>query len=85
MSEKGKIIGKVVHYFDNIQVAVVQLEAGLKQGDEIRITGGEKTDFTQEVKSMQVEHKEIKKAKKGDEIGMKVKEKVRDGYKVYKI
>jgi len=83
--KEGKPIGKVVHYFDKIGVAVVQLEKGLKDGDTIRIAGGESTDFTQEVKSMQVDHKEIKKAKKGDEVGMKVKEKVREDYKVFKV
>jgi len=81
----GKLIGEVVHYFDKIGVAVLQLDAGLKIGDEIRIVGGENTDFKQVIKSMQVDHKEIKKAKKGDEVGMKVKEKVRDGYKVHKL
>jgi len=83
--EEGKLIGKVVHYFDKIKVAVVKLSGALKQGDKIRIAGGEATDFTQEVSSMQVEHQEIKKAKKGDEVGLKVKEKVRDGYQVYKL
>lgn len=83
--EEGKLIGQVVHYFDKIGVAVVQLDKGLKGGDEIRLAGGESTDFTQTVESMQVDHKEIKKAKKGDEVGMKVKEKVREGYKVYKL
>jgi len=86
MAEKeGKPIGKVVHYFDKIQVAVIQLDKGLKEGEIIRIAGGESTDFTQEVKSMQVDHKAIKKAKKGDEFGMKVKEKVREDYKVFKV
>ena len=83
--EEGKLIGKVVHYFDKIGVAVVQLDSALKQGDTIRIAGGEATDFKQEVKSMQVDHQEIDKAKKGDEVGMKVGEKVREGYKVYKL
>ncbi len=83
--EKEKLIGKITHYFSNIEVAVIKLSASLKVGEKIRIVGGEKTDFTQEVKSMEVEHKKIKKAKKGDEVGLKVKEKVREGYKVYKI
>ena len=83
--EEGKLIGHVVHYFDKIGVAVIQLSDTLKDGDEIRIAGGESTDFTQTVESMQVDHKEIKKGKKGDEVGMKVKEKIREGYKVYKI
>ena len=83
MSEEGKLIGEVTHYFDKIGVAVIKLDAPLKVGDNIRISGGESTDFNQEVESMEVEHEKIKKAKKGDEVGLKVKEKVREGYKVY--
>ena len=83
--EEGKLIGKVVHYFDKIGVAVIALDAPLKVGDTIRIVGGESTDFTQEVGSMEIEHEKIKKAKKGQEVGLKVKEKVREGYKVYRI
>ena len=84
-SEEGKLIGKVSHYFSNIKVAVIKLSAPLSIGDAIRIVGGENTDFDQTVESMEVEHEKIKKAKKGDEVGMKVKENVREGYKVYKV
>lgn len=83
MAEKLKEIGKIIHYFDHIKVAVIALSGKLKTGDTIRIIGGEGTDFSQEVGSMEVEHEKIKQAKKGDEVGMKVKKKVRDGYKVY--
>ena len=83
--KKGKLIGKIVHYFGNIKVAVIKLTAPLKAGETIRIAGGETTDFEQKVKSMQVEHEEIEKAKKGDEVGLKVDEKVREGYKVYQV
>lgn len=78
-------IGKITHYFSNISVAVIDLVSVLKEGDNIRITGGEDTDFEQTVDSMQVEHKEVKTAKKGDSVGLKVKEKVREGYNVFKI
>ena len=80
----GKLIGRVTHYFDNLQVAVVELDSALKKGDTIRIVGGD-TDFEQPVESMQVDHKEVDSAKKGSEVGMKVSQKVRDGYRVYKI
>ena len=83
--KEGKLIGRITHYFDKIGVAVIELDAPLEVGDTIRIIGGESTDFTQEVESMEVEHEKIKKAKKGDSIGLKVKEKVREGYKVYRI
>ena len=78
-------IGKITHYFSNIGVAVIDLSSTLKVGDTIRIVGGEETDFEQEVKSMQIDHKEVKIAKKGDSMGMKVDEKVHEGYKVFKV
>jgi len=84
-AKKEKPIGEVAHYFSNIEVAVVKLSAPVSIGEEIRITGGENTDFTQKVESMQIEHEKITKAKKGQEVGMKVKEKVREGYKVFKV
>ena len=83
--EEGKLIGKVTHYFSKIGVAVIELSDKLSVGDTIRIAGGEETDFTQTVDSMEIEHEKMEKAKAGDPIGIKVKEKVREGYKVYKI
>ena len=86
MSEEieGKSIGKIAHYFGHIGVAVIDLSDKLKAGDTIRIIGGE-TDFTQQVESMEIEHQKIKEAKKGDSVGLKVEQKVREGYKVYKV
>ena len=83
--EEGKLIGRITHYFDKIEVGVIELTAPLAVGDTIRVVGGENTDFSQEVESMEVEHEKIKKAKKGDSVGLKIKEKVREGYKVYKV
>lgn len=83
--KNGKLIGKITHYFSNIEVAVINLSAPLKEGDTIRIVGGQETDFDQEAKSMQIDHKEVRSAKKGDSVGIKVGEKVHEGYKVYKI
>jgi len=82
---EGKLIGQVIHFFSHISVAVIKLTGPLSAGDNIRIVGGENTDFNQAVDSMEVEHEKIEKAKKGDEVGLKVKDKVREGYKVYKI
>ena len=66
-------------------MAVIDLTAPLKEGDKIRVIGGQETDFEQEVKSMQIEHEEVRSGKKGDSVGMKIAEKVHEGYKVYKI
>jgi hypothetical protein len=80
----GKLIGRVIHFFDNIGVAVIKLNSGLTIGDKIQIVGGD-IDFKQEVKSMQIEHEKIKRAKPKDEIGLKVSKKIRTGYRVFKI
>jgi hypothetical protein len=83
-SKKEKLIGRVSHYFGHIGVAVLDLKDKLEEGDEIRFVGGE-TDFTQKAKSMEVDHEKIKKAKKGDSVGLKTEQKVREDYKVYKV
>jgi putative protease len=83
--KEEKPLGKVIHYFSHIGVAVVKLDGKLAAGDEVRIVGGEETDFNQTIDSMEVDHKKVEKAKSGDEVGMKVNEKVREGYKVYKV
>lgn len=83
-----KLLGKVTHYYDKIGVAVVEVKAPIKVGETIRIKAPEasprETDFTQEVVSMQIEHEQIKKAKKGDMIGLKVGQEVKEGDEVYK-
>jgi hypothetical protein len=75
--------GKVTHYFPRIGVAVVALSDDLKQGDEIRFNGTH-TDFTQKVVSMQIEHKTIANAMRGQEIGLKVDRDVKVGDRVLK-
>lgn len=82
---EGKLIGRITHYFSNIEVAVIDLTSPLKVGDKIRVIGGQETDFEQEVDSMQIEHEQVKSAKKGDSVGTKINEKVHEGYKVYKV
>lgn len=82
--EEGKLIGKITHYFSHLGVAVIELSDILNTGDTIRIVGGE-TDFTQAVGSMEIEHQKVQTAKSGDSVGLKVEQKVREGYKVYRL
>lgn len=83
-AKKEKLIGKVDHYFDKIKVAALKLKDSLCVGDTVRIEGGI-ISFTQEISSMQIEHEQVKKAKRGDEVGFKVKKKVREGYRVFRV
>ncbi len=78
-----KQIGKITHYFTNIGVGVVELtEGNLKVGDKIHIKGTT-TDFEQGVDSMQVEHESVETAKKGQAVGLRVEQQVREGDEVY--
>ncbi|MFH1500947.1 MAG: translation elongation factor-like protein [archaeon] len=79
-----KEIGTVSTYFGNVGVAAIKLSGALKVGDKIHIKGNT-TDFEITVDSMQIEREEVKKAKKGDHIGIKVPEKVRPNDKVLKV
>jgi putative protease len=77
-------VGEITHYYDKIGVAVVKVLAPIKVGDRIKISGHDK-EFEQEVASMQIEHQNIEQAKKGDDVGMKVDQPVKDGDEVFKI
>jgi len=82
--EELQEVGKIAHFFSKISVAVVDLSATLSVGDRVRIQGPT-TDFEQTVDSMQIEHEDVKTAKAGQSIGLKVKERVREKDTVYKI
>lgn len=77
-------VALVTHYYDKIGVAVFQVLAPIKIGDKIKIKGGD-SEFEQMVTSMQVEHQNIQKAKKGDNIGIKVDQSVKEGNEVYRV
>ncbi len=79
-----KQIGTVSNYFDHVKVAAIKLTGPLKKGERVEIKGGE-VDFKQKVAGIQIQHEKVEKAKKGDEIGIKVNKKVRKGYKVFKV
>ena len=79
---KGKQIGKITHFFNKIGVGVLELESELKVGDEI-VIATHQGDFEQKVDSMQVEHEQVTEAKKGDAVGLKVDQPIKEGNLVY--
>jgi translation initiation factor IF-2 len=77
-------LGEITHYFERIKVCVVKLTQGtVLIGDKLTIIGP-KTRFVQKVWSMQIESEDVKVAKKGQLIGLKVDKLVAVGDKVYK-
>ncbi len=81
----GNKIGSVSHYYDKIKVAIINLSSDLKVGDKIKFVRGGEDLFTQNVDSIQVEHKSIDSASSGDVIGLKVENEVKEGSEVYRI
>lgn len=81
---KEERIGVVLHYYSKAGVAAIKLEDALRTGDKIHIKG-HTTDFDETVKSIQIEHKQVSEAKKGDDIGIMVTGHVRERDIVYRI
>ena len=79
---KRKPIGEVTHYYGDLSVAIVKFSRPFSCGEKVHFVGAT-TDFKEIVKSMQYDHKPIEKAKKGQEVGIKVGNKVREGDEVY--
>ena len=77
-------IGKVTHYFDHISVAVLQLTEAIRVGDTIHFHG-HSTDFTQTVDSLQLEHQAVSEGKPGQDVALKVVQKVHPNDAVFKV
>ncbi len=76
-------VGRVTHFYPKISVAILELKTPLEVGEKINIVG-RTTHFEQVVDSIQMEHKEVKSAKPGQSIGLKVVGRVREMDMVYK-
>lgn len=77
-----KPLGTITHYYNKIGVAIIDLAGPLSVGDKIKIVGHEH-EFTQDVTSLQLQHKAIDKAKKGDDVGVKVDEPVKEKDQIF--
>jgi len=81
---KEKEIGTITHYFGKISVGIIKLKSTLRVGERIHIKGAH-DDFSQTVKSMQINHKDVLTAGKGSEIGIKTPAPMHENDRVYKI
>lgn len=78
-----KLIGKVSHFYDKISVAIITLSEDLPVGSSVRFRDEKtKTDFTQTVDSLQINHQEINPGKAGTAVGLKTTQPVRVGTEV---
>jgi putative protease len=81
-TSEPKPIGTVTHFYGKLGVAIVKFNKVVPVGVKVRFKGAT-TDFEEAINSMQYDHKPIESAKKGQEVGIKVDGKVREGDEVY--
>jgi hypothetical protein len=77
-------IGEVTHYFNHLNVAVLDLSGELKVGDTIHFQG-HAVDFTQLVDSLEIEHQKVQSAGPKKEVALKVAQPVHKGAGVFKV
>jgi len=82
---KKEQIGIIKNYYPKSKAAeILLLNSGIREGDEIIIEGST-TFLKQCAESLQVNHENVKQAKKGSRVALKVQEKVRKNDNVYKL
>ena len=78
-------VAVIVKFFAKPSVAALEITSGsIKVGDVLRYKG-HTTDFNEQVTSMEIDNQSVDEAKVGDLVGIKVKERVRENDKVYKV
>lgn len=82
MADKQKKVGKVTHYYNKIGVGIVKFSSPVKTGNTLCFKG-HATDFKQTISEMELDHKKIESSKKGQEVGIKLDQRVREHDLVY--
>jgi putative protease len=78
-------VAVIVKFFTKPSVAALEVTNGtIKKGDMLRYKG-HTTDFIEEISSMEIDNQVVDEVKVGDLVGVKVKERVRENDKVYKV
>jgi len=86
-TEKKIHIGKVNHFYGEIKVAEILIQAKkiVKVGDILQIEGPKTGVLRQKIDSMEIEHKKVKRAGQKDLWAVKLNKQVKANDKVYKI
>ncbi|MBT39114.1 MAG: hypothetical protein CL938_11280, partial [Deltaproteobacteria bacterium] len=78
-------VGFVMHYWDHVNAAAIRIEHGqLRIGDTIHVRG-HTTDYYQQINRLELDRTPIESAGPGQEIGVHVSQRVREGDSVYKV
>ena len=82
MADEEKKVGVVTHFYNKIGVGIVKFSQAVNVGDTLHFRG-HATDFKQKIIDMEFDHKKIQSAKKGQEVGIKLDERVREHDEVF--
>jgi putative protease len=84
-AEKRKVIlGRVENFFSRIKVAEILVTCGeLSRGDEILVIGPTTGLVEAEAESLEIEHRGVERAVRGQRVGVKLPRRVRRGDQVY--
>jgi GTPase len=77
-------VGVVTHFFSRIRVATVRVQEPISLGDRLRVKGRGR-EFVARVKSMQVNHQPIERAAPGQEVGIALPRRAREGDVVMRV
>ena len=77
-------IGRVSDFFARPVVAGIDLTGSLKIGDKLHIVG-HTTDLEFIVESLQIHNADVSEVNPGDEVGIKVPDRVRRGDRVFRV
>jgi len=78
-------IGRITHYYGQVNAAVIAIEQGeLRRGDTIHVRG-HTTDFYQRVDRIERDHAEVEMAWIGQQVGIEVSQRVREGDEVIRV
>ncbi|PIP23081.1 MAG: peptidase U32 [Candidatus Nealsonbacteria bacterium CG23_combo_of_CG06-09_8_20_14_all_39_17] len=81
---KKEMVGKVVHYYPKAKAVSIKAMRDIKIGNTL-IIEGEKTFLEQKIDSMQINGKDIKKAKKGEEFAIKTEKSAKKNDNVFMV
>jgi translation initiation factor IF-2 len=84
MEKKEKPLGTVIHWYDKIGVAVVKLGGKLGVGEKIKVKKGDE-EFETTVSSIQIDHKDVPAAKKGDDAAIKLSSRAKEGATIFRV
>lgn len=77
-------IGKVINYYENIGVTIVELMGTLSVGDTIKVYKDGEEVLVQKITEILVNQKNVDSASPKDVIALHLNEKVKKGSEIYK-